>query len=97
MWLNSLSKIQVAVCKLPTRLGETGKLRGSKLKAQVGGVCDSVDVGWRQGFETGSVDRWGWGIAKHTLRYVEWLICWNNRLSSTAYDGTDGLGTGQEL
>lgn len=36
----------------------------------------------------------GWGIAstshQHILRYVEWLIRWNNRLSSAASDGTDG-------
>lgn len=50
MTLNSLSKIQV--CKLPTRLGETGKLRSSKLKAQVGGV-------WfrRRGVTSGVEDR----------------------------------------
>lgn len=88
-------------CKLPTRLGETGKLRRGS-NAQVGGdVRDSADVcwEWRRGLGAGFVGWWGMGdreyLRQHTLRYVEWLIRWNNRLSSAASDGTDGRGVGR--
>jgi len=86
----------VSYRRASVKLGSSDVVWSRKHKSRVVFVIPSACVGSDVG---------GWGSVsstgdegprvvprQYTLRYVEWLIRWNNRLSSAASDGTDGWG-----